>query len=212
MHIAKALLILILCSTASNGQGQTQPSQNPAELARSRAEAEMTDEERAASKEGEREFAGLNFGIGISLTFDTGKNDRIESASIIDGVVRVDDENDKIARVMLESHYFFTPGGRFLKLDDLYPGRWGYGPFVALQPGTDEIIEAVAVGVMVGFRRPNDDSGSSWNIGVGYVTDPNEQVLGDGFVANEPPPGTETTVRFKEVSQDGVVLLFSFSF
>lgn len=158
-----------------------------------------------------REFAGLNFGVGLSLTFDTGDNERVESATIVDGIVRVDDENDKVARIMLESHYFFTPERKFLGLKDLGKDTWGYGPFVALQPGTDEIIEAIAIGVMLGFRRA-EGNGSSWNIGIGYVTDPNEKILGDGFTANMAPPGNETAVRFKEISQDGVVLLFSFSF
>lgn len=165
----------------------------------------------AADLEGEKKFAGLSFGVGISLTFDTGRNSRIEAASIVDGIVRVDNENDKVARVMLESHYFFVPEKKFIGLDGLDHGRWGWGPFVALQPGTDEIIEAIAVGLMVGFRRP-EESGNSWNIGIGYITDPNVNILGDGFTENQPPPGNETAIRLKEVSQDGVVLLFSFSF
>lgn len=156
--------------------------------------------------------AVTSFGVGISLTFDTGQHSRVKSASIVDGIVRIDDENDKIARVMLESHRFFTPDPNFLGIDSMGVEKWGIGPFVALQPGTDEIIEAIAVGVMVGFRREGDESGSSWNIGLGYITDPNVDVLGDGFVENQPPPGGETAVRLKEVSQDGVVLLFSFSF
>lgn len=173
---------------------------------------EMTPEEKASDDKGKRNFAGINFGVGISLTFDTGKNSRIKAASIVDGIVRIDNEDDKIARVMLESHYFFLPDKKFLYLEGLDQGRWGWGPFVALQPGTEEIIEAVAVGVMLGFRRPKDETGSSWNVGLGYVTDPNVNILGDGFVANQPPPGNETAVRLKEISQDGVVLLFSFSF
>ncbi len=99
-----------------------------------------------------------------------------------------------------------------MKIDSLHSGRWGWGPFVALQPGTNDIIEAIAVGLMIGFRRPDDIKGSSWNVGIGYVTDPNVRILADGFVENQPPPGNETEVRFKEISQDGVVLLFSFSF
>ncbi len=201
----------ICLAVAVFGQAAAQTDDSPAARARAAAEAGMTDTEKEANKKGEREFAGLNFGVGISLTFDTGSNSRVKSASIVDGIVRIDDEDDKVARVMLESHYFFTPEGRFLGIDTMPPGRWGWGPFVALQPGTDEIIEAIGVGLMVGFRRP-DESGSSWNIGIGYVTDPNVEILGDGFVENQPPPGNETAVRLKEISQDGIVLLFSFSF
>ena len=84
-------------------------------------------------------------------------------------------------------------------------------PFVALQPGTEEVIEAIGLGLMVGFRRATD-SANSWNVGVGYVVDPNVDVLGDGFFANQAPPGNETAVRLKETSQQGIFLLFSFAF
>ena len=67
------------------------------------------------SQEEGREFAGIKFGIGISLTHDTGNNDRVESASLDEnGVVRVSKDQNDIARIMLETHYFFEPnsGGR----------------------------------------------------------------------------------------------------
>ncbi len=170
----------------------------------------------AADREarGQRDFAGLNFGVGISLTIDTGDNDRINSAELVatdepgESVVRITDVDDTVARVMLESHYFFQPNARIWNVQ---PGNWGIGPFVALQPGTQEIIEAVALGIMMGFKRP-DETGSSWNIGIGAVVDPNVQILGDGFTENQPPPAGETQIRFQEKSQVGILLLASFSF
>lgn len=39
-----------------------------------------------------RSFGGLRFGAGLSVTFDTGSNERVESAEIVDGVVRVTEE------------------------------------------------------------------------------------------------------------------------
>lgn len=158
-----------------------------------------------------QEFAGLNFGVGISLTLDTGSNDRVDEAQIIDNLVRVDKESNARARIMLESHYFFTPqpeSGYFLRVQN---GNWGIGPFVAIQPGTDEIIEAIGAGIMIGFKRANETS-SSWNFGLGVVVDPNVQILGDGFQADLPPPGTETSIRFKEKSQTGILFVTSFSF
>lgn len=154
------------------------------------------------------EFAGLKLGVGLSLTIDLGDNDRIEEAAIVDGIVRVSDENNSRARIMLESHYFFTGNKRFLGSS---AGNWGIGPFIAVQPGSDEIIEAIGGGVMVGFRRAGD-SNSSWNLGLGIVVDPDVRILGDGFTANQPPPGSETDIRFKEKSQAGLLIISSFSF
>jgi hypothetical protein len=155
----------------------------------------------------------LHFGVGISLTHDVGGNDRVKSASLDENqIVRVSEEQNDVARIMLESHYFFEPnnqGSNFLGM--VPPGKWGHGPFVALQPGTDDIIEAIGLGWMVGFRR-SDTGTSSWNLGLGYVIDPDVQILGDGINENMPLPEGESQIRYKETSQGGVFLLVSFSF
>ncbi len=215
----------------------------------------------------DRSFGGLRFGAGLSVTFDTGSNERVESAEIVDGVVRVTEEKNVITRILLETHYFFPATTRaFLGIKE--PGTWAWGPFVGVQSSTDDVIDAFAMGLMVGFRKEAEgvaekaaevraarvarktaraaldradasmkemdaleeaeenlagakaelgktaDTGgaSSFNIGIGAVVDPRVQVLGDGFVENQPPPGTETEVRYKTTDQWGVVVLFSFSF
>ena len=155
-----------------------------------------------------RTFAGLNFGVGVSLTVDTGDRDRIDEATIVDGIVRAHKESNSRARVILESHYFFTPNK---DLFNVKAGDWGVGPFIGLQPGTDEIIEALGAGIMIGFKRGGEKT-SSWNLGLGVMVDPNVQVLGDGFDENRAPPGNETSVRFKEDSQVGILLITSFAF
>ena len=171
-----------------------------------------TAAKQAAADASNSKFAGLDFGVGLSFTRDDGTRDRIASASLVNGIVRVEDENNDRARVMLESHYFFTPKaklGRFrVNSDDIK--QFGVGPFVALQPGTDEIIEAIGMGLMVGFRR--GDSGQSFNLGLGYVIDPNTRVLGDGLKADQPLPAGETEIRYKDASQGGFLILSSFSF
>lgn len=170
---------------------------------------------------GRQEFGGLEFGVGISFTADVGSNDRVTEAELVNGLVRVKDEDNGRARIMLESHYFFKPcqnpnGTPMAKENCSLPfgltgGDFGWGPFIALQPGTDNIIEAVAIGGMVGFRRPGTGT-ESFNLGLGVVIDPNTRILGDGIVANEPLPVGETTIRYKEKMQTGVLLLASFGF
>lgn len=169
--------------------------------------AEVAVKENEESQK-QRKFAGLDFGIGLSLTMDTGDHDRVKNADIVDGIVRVTKENNATARIMLESHYFFTPDKVFGCRTD---GNFGWGPYIALQPGTDEIIEAIGLGLMIGFKRGAQKSGS-WNFGLGMVVDPNVQILGDGFEENRPPPGTETQIRYKETDQWGVMFLSSFTF
>ena len=100
---------------------------------------------------GKQKFGGIDFGVGISFTGDMGHRDRVSSASLVNGVVRVTDENNGRARIMLESHYLFTPDGSFLfgllgprNDSDIIDEkthvttkygtkRWGFGPFISSQ-------------------------------------------------------------------------------
>lgn len=146
-------------------------------------------------------FDEMGFGVGLSFTLDTGENSRIKSAELVNGIVRVTDEENGIPRLVLELHNFYWD-----------KGNWGYGPFVAVQAGDEEIINAVAVGVMMGLKYGNKESnGRSFNVGVGIVADPNVQIFGDGILENQPLPAGETEIRFKEETQYGVMLMFSSS-
>ena len=159
-----------------------------------------------------KEFAGINFGVGISLTHDLGGSGRVSSAIVDDnGIVRVEKESNDVARVMLESHYFFEKNDGLSFLGLTKAEKWGHGPFIALQPGTDEIIEAIGFGWMFGFRKDKDAT-ASWNFAVGLVIDPSVRILGDGIEENKTLPAAETQIRYKETSQAGLLLLFSFTF
>lgn len=176
------------------------------------------------STEDSREFGGLRFGAALSVTVDL-NSDRVESAEIEvedepglgpTPFVRVTKANNARARIMLESHYFFV---RQEKKDspgrEVTPSKFGHGPFVAIQPGSDEIIEAFGAGYMIGWRRPGKKT-ESFNIAIGAVVDPNVQVLGSGFKENDPAPRDESgdpiPIRYKEEEQYGALLLISFSF
>jgi hypothetical protein len=154
---------------------------------------------RSEDKKAKSLWDELQFGVGVSFTKDLGDNSRIKSAEVVDGIVRVSDEENGFPRFVVESHYFFSNEGTF-----------GHGLFVTAEPGGGEIINAIGIGYMVGFRE-DTNSTRSWNIGLAYVADPNTQILGEGIKANEPLPGNETVVRFKEETQYGLMLVFSAS-
>jgi hypothetical protein len=161
---------------------------------------------------------GLNLGIGLSITIDLGQRDRVKDASVVNGIVRVSEDNNVLPRVLLETHYFFLLGDSTLPakigFGGLKYGDCGIGPFVAIQTGTDNIIQAYGLGVMIGFKKKSTDqnSTSSFNFGIGGIWDPHVQVLGDGLEKNKPLPAGETEVRFKETGQFGLMLMTSFSF
>ncbi|RWX47009.1 hypothetical protein H206_03112 [Candidatus Electrothrix aarhusensis] len=153
-------------------------------------------------------LGGFNFGIALGLTMDIGSNERVESAEVVNGIVRVTKEENDVPRIMLETHYFFTPDYELLNHDQ---GEWGIGPFVGIQNGSNEIIEYIGAGVMLGFRRTSEST-DSFNIGIGVVLDPSVKILGDGIEENQPLPTGETAVRYKETSQLGLLAMISYGF
>ncbi|WP_447970197.1 hypothetical protein [Nitrospira sp. M1] len=168
--------------------------------------------------EADARFSGFGFGVAIGVTIKAGARDRIQSAALdANGIVRVDRDNNTTANFLLESHYFFTPKMEFCC--GLGQGDWGVGPFVGVRPGTDNIIEAVGAGIMVGFKRANivasdiaTQRGDSFNLGLGVMVNPNAKVLGDGIRKDQPLPTGESDVRFKTTTELGWLAVFSYSF
>lgn len=183
---------------------------------------------RAQAQETVNNFLGLNLGVGLAFTRDFSQSKRrVESASVVNGVVRIEEERDAMARVVLESHYFFEPDSAFF-IGNVSPKNWGHGPFLAIQPGDKETINAIGFGWMWGFKKGDttikttDAKGNeitkttspreSWNVGLGILIDPNARVLGDGLEPNQPLPAGETAIRYKTESETSLILIFSFTF
>ena len=172
-----------------------------------KAEAKEEAEKEKKSKT-EEAFEGINFGVALSLTMDLGDHERVESAEVINGLVRVTKDKNDIPRVMLETHYFFLPN---VPLFGHRKGMWGVGPFVGIQNGSNEFIESIGAGLMLGFRR-SETATDSFNISIGAVVDPSVKILGDGIEENEPLPEGESKIRYKETSQWGALFMVSYSF
>ena len=143
-------------------------------------------------------FEGGGYGVGLSYIHDMGKEDRVEEAEVIDGIVRVSHKRNGIVRPILEVHGWHTKP---------CPNRTGKGWFIAVQSGADNIASSLSAGFVMGVRREKDTGGL--NIGLGFSVDPDTQVLGEGLDANKPLPGSEMQVRYKKETQYGVTLMFS---
>ncbi len=149
------------------------------------------------------------------MTTKLGSTERIDEAEVIDGVVRVRKTVNHRPRILLETHYFWRLHAEASTVNarggavTIQEADIGLGPFVAIQGSGEELLEAFGVGVMLGFKR---DAESSFNIGGGILLDPNVRVLGDGIRPNEPLPGGESEIRFKEEAGWGFLTLVSFSF
>ena len=175
-----------------------------AEKNKKKAELEAAENgNRIADLDAKMNFAALGFGLGLGYSFGV-DGDRVESAEVINGVVRVTSDNTDQARVLAEAHWFFTP---------FHSDNIGVGPFASINTGgSSDAISSFGLGLMVGFRDANNSSRKSWNLGVGYIADSNVQVLGDGIEANQPLPAGEESVRFKKESKGAIVIMFSRGF
>jgi hypothetical protein len=177
-------------------------------------------------------WAGLGFGIGIAADFDVSGR-RVVHADPINNIVRVTDVTSNVdVGFVLETHYFLRD---FLFQNSIKnvmcsSANWvggcntdiGIGPFVAIEVNANSPTPAVAgpitgyaLGLMVGLHHIDptgkSSSKSSWNFGVGLRVDPKAQVLGDGFVPNQPLPPGETAIRYRQEPRPGIMLLSSFS-
>ena len=142
-------------------------------------------------------FHNVGFGLGLGWTHNLGAR-RVDSVSVVNRIVRVDDERNDLVRVMPEVH---------LWIDRWDEQRWSWGPFLTVAPGS-HIIDAVGCGLMMGYR-PHQSDRYSFNFGIGGTLDFDARVLGDGIVANEPLPPRETSARTKHTTAAGLLVLFS---
>ncbi|MDA0737679.1 MAG: hypothetical protein O2999_00775 [Nitrospirae bacterium] len=144
-HVLEAFKKLVAADPADeSAKTAVKDSENKLEeLAKSRKSIQADLKRKA-----DEQFQGFGFGIAIGALIDTGKRDRIESANLDpNGIVRVERDSNVRANFLLESHYFFTPdynfpfgdlGGTYF--DWVEKGNWGHGPFVAVQPGSEDLI------------------------------------------------------------------------
>ncbi|MBL8071971.1 MAG: ankyrin repeat domain-containing protein [Nitrospira sp.] len=139
----------------------------------------------------------LGFGLGLGWTHNLGPR-RVDSVTVVNRIVRIDNERNDLVRVMPEMHFW---------IDRWDEQRWSWGPFLTVAPGS-RIIDAVGFGLMMGYRPHRQDQ-YSFNVGIGGTLDLDARVLGDGLIANEPLPPRETTARTKQTTAAGLLLLFS---
>jgi hypothetical protein len=138
--------------------------------------------------------------------------DIVTNASIdANGIVRVNTRANTTVGFMLEMHDYWKVWGQ----PSDKSGEWGLGPFIAIRPGTDQVISAVGAGLM--FGRTVDSTGKKGlGFGFGYEAIPQAQVLGAGFVANQPAPlgpnGMPLPLTYQTRDKGSFIAIASFTF
>lgn len=213
MRYAIAALLALLASSVAFSQERALSDDQARSIGLSARQ--QLDVERAAVNrrvvQATKDFQGLKLGLGFGISQNVGDS-RVETAALVDGKVRVTDERNGTISAVGEIHRFVVrdPGPC---TDDDATGcaRWGHGPFFALRTGQNDVIDAGGVGYMIGFRQAADKS-QSLNLGIGLMFDPRVKVLGDDVRENQPLPGAETAVRFKNTTGWSAMLTISFGF
>lgn len=151
-------------------------------------------------------FKNLGIGGAVGWTHNLGRT-RVETVSAPNGIVRIDQDKNNLARLWVETHTWVHEWDLIDKDTKKY--RWGHGPFVGVAVGSN-FVDAVGAGWMIGRRY--GDSNTSFNFAIGGALELNAKVLGDGVNANQPLPPGETTVRTKTTSVGSLLVLFSIAY
>lgn len=159
---------------------------------------ELTDEYRQAKSK--LDMFGFNFGIGLMGAHFGGKK-RVDSASLVNGKIQIDQGDNTTLGVVFEAHNLFW---------NLY-GPLYTGPFLGIQTTTNELLDSAVLGWMFAFKY-KDDAKGSFNIGVGWVIDPNTKVLSNDFNEGQPLPSGAQDISTKKVTKTGVGVIVSYGF
>ena len=67
-----------------------------------------------------------------------------------------------------------------------WSGAMAYGPYVAVMPGGNEIIDVIGAGIITGWiggrtTKGQKESKFSMNIGIGWYIDPDTRILAQDF-------------------------------
>lgn len=161
----------------------------------------QADEKQQQEEKASRDFMGVSFGVALGVTENL-EDDQVESARVIDGIVRVEERRNTRPRLFLETHKFIGQSDDKLK---------GWGPFIAVELGQEDLLQGLGVGWMWGFRDDKADD-SSLNLGIGWFVTDKIQKLGSGIEDGRPLPGAETEIRYRYDADGSVLAMASFTF
>ena len=169
-----------------------------AELLKTMKETEnaKAEEEKAGAA---KSFMGSNWAVGIGYSFGQGPK-RISEAEVVNGVVRVKQDDTDKPIVLLEVHRLFE-SKRFR--------GFGWGPFASIQTGSDDAVLGFGAGLQFGWRDPEPKSSGGFLLGVGYGWTQGVKTLGDGIVADQALPDGETEIRYKTRSAESIFVFVS---
>jgi hypothetical protein len=144
--------------------------------------------------------AQIKPGFGVGVVHLGGKA-RVDEASLVNGLVRVDRDSNTSIRPMVDVHAPVIPISENITA----------GPFVGVQFSTAQVVDSLGAGMMISLPT-GGTAPKTLNLGIGAVLDPNVRTLGNGIEEDQPLPPGETSIRFRNTSKFGVFFMTSVGF
>ena len=142
-------------------------------------------------------FQNFGFGLGFGWTHNLGAR-RVDSVTVVNGIVRIDNERNDLVRFMPEIHVW---------IDRWDEQRWSWGPFLTVAPGA-RIVDAVGFGLMMGYRPHRTIT----TVSTSALAAPSIWTLASWATDSSPTSlcrSGETTARTKQTTAAGLLVLFS---
>lgn len=189
--------------------GGDSPGTDPESLRSREAEIGTLKESEVIANKLDTESLWSHFSAGILVNVFFGSP--IGEAEVRDGVVRVKKERTVTAGIGVQAYFPFWLA-RYARTNDggktwTKYSEHGFGPYVGVSFGSDDVIDTVALGLAYSGRR--EDGGIK--IGVGVVVDPNAKFLASDYKEDEPAPAQSEDINFKEKMAFGLQLMVSFT-
>lgn len=170
------------------------------------AAAAAENDDREDAIKGQTTFMGINFGVGIGVSF--GGEEIVSEAVVGPGnVVHAVKRYRQLPRVLLESHYYGWCSSAACNA-----GRFGWGPYFGIVTKGDTVLSAVSLGLMMGFRNKDSKDSAGFSIGAGALLDDAVTSLAPGFREGQPLPAGETAVRYEEKPRWSAILFCTRTF
>ena len=144
--------------------------------------------------------AQLKPGFGVGVVMDFSDKTRVNEASVVNGIVRVNSDSNTSFRPMIDVH------APIWKLS----GTITAGPFIGVQLSKEQLVDSLGGGLMVSL--PVGKTIKTLNLGLGAVVDPNVRTLGNGIKEDEALPAGETEIRYRNTGKIGLLFMTSVGF
>ncbi len=160
--------------------------------------------DKSAAAQATANFMDLSWGLGFGYSF--GRDDFLEEAQVVDGVIRVTKDKTDKARVLFETHRFLWCNKKETLKDR------GCGPFGAVAATDSKLLSGVGVGFMYGRKSRDPKETEGFSVGIGFILDNDVKTLADGFEEGAALPAGESGIRYEEKSRWSTLLFITRTF